>query len=372
MKAFNSIRFSIFLPFVLVLAVLALPRSARAQQDWHATVGAQSNDMAKQALAFLPNEIWIHAGDTITWTWQSDEIHTLTFLTPGQAYPFDFTVGCPGFASSGTSFDGSACVTTPPMVKGQTFTVRFPSAGNYKFECLVHNTMTGAIHVLNASDALLHNQDFYDAEAADEQRELLTDTDHAKNMDDMAGMAASHASSSMSVRILSRRNRLPVTIKETAAGGLPGENPAGGNQVKAGVGELTSTPGGYQQLAIVRFLNGTITIHVGETVEWSNHDPNEPHTITFGADPTGNPFPPSANVTVDSDGALHAIITSPSENLHSGAILQALEDEGGVPSNTLAANPTRFRATFTSPGTYNYHCFFHDNLGMVGNVIVLP
>ena len=121
----------------------------------------------------------------------------------------------------------------------------------------------------------------------------------------------------------------------------------------------------------MRFLDATITIHAGDTVEWTNNDPDEPHTITLGPDP-GNPFPPSANVTVDSDGALHAIITSPSENVHSGALLQPLEDEAGVPQNTLANNPTRFRATFTQPGTYNYHCVFHDNLGMVGKVIVVP
>lgn len=372
MKNLNAIRSLSVLLGLAAVAVLSFPSKVAAQANWNAKVGAESPDMGRQALAFLPNEIWIHAGDTITWTWQSDEIHTLTFLTPGQITPSDFTVGCPGFASSGSAFDGSTCLSTPPMVKGQTFTVSFPTAGNYKFDCLVHNTMTGAIHVLNASETLPHNQDFYDDQAADEQRHLLRDTDDAKSMDDgMDGMAASHASGSMSMRVLSRRNRPSVGIKETAAGDLPGGNQAGWKQVKAGVGEISSTPGGYQQLAILRFLNGTVTIHAGDTVEWTNYDPDEPHTITLGPDPA-NPFPPSANVTVDSDGAFHAVIVSPSQNVHSGTILQALEDEGGLPSNPLAANPTRFRATFTQPGTYNYHCFFHDTLGMVGKVIVLP
>jgi plastocyanin len=31
---------------------------------------------------------------------------------------------------------------------------------------------------------------------------------------------------------------------------------------------------------------------------------------------------------------------------------------------------TRFRVTFTTPGTFNYRCILHDNLGMVGRVIV--
>ncbi|MGH7746079.1 MAG: cupredoxin domain-containing protein, partial [Candidatus Dormibacteria bacterium] len=66
------------------------------------------------------------------------------------------------------------------MVTGQTFTVVFPTAGNYKFECLVHPTMTGAVHVLDASARLPHEQAFYDQQGADQRRALLSDTDHSK------------------------------------------------------------------------------------------------------------------------------------------------------------------------------------------------
>lgn len=45
----------------LILAALLVPRPIHAQTVWRATVGAQSNDKGQQALAFLPNEIWIHA-----------------------------------------------------------------------------------------------------------------------------------------------------------------------------------------------------------------------------------------------------------------------------------------------------------------------
>jgi len=31
---------------------------------------------------------------------------------------------------------------------------------------------------------------------------------------------------------------------------------------------------------------------------------------------------------------------------------------------------TRFRVTFTAPGTFNYICALHDELGMKGTVIV--
>lgn len=45
------------------------------------------------------------------------------------------------------------------------------------------------------------------------------------------------------------------------------------------------------------------------------------------------------------------------------------EDERGVPQ-LAPFLPIRFRATFTKPGPYPYKCSFHDNLGMVGKVVV--
>ena len=137
----------------LLLALMILPQMVQAQ--WTATVGAQTDEKGIQALAFLPNEIWIHAGDRITWTFQADETHTVTFLRAGQVRP-DFNVGCPGFSSDPAIFDGSTCVTTPAMVTGQTFTVIFPVAGNFKLTCLVHVNMDGRIHVLPVSDPLPH------------------------------------------------------------------------------------------------------------------------------------------------------------------------------------------------------------------------
>ena len=60
--------FNIFgkLRLMSVAALLLLPQLLAAQ--WNATVGAESSDLGRQGLAFLPNEIWIHAGDSITWT----------------------------------------------------------------------------------------------------------------------------------------------------------------------------------------------------------------------------------------------------------------------------------------------------------------
>jgi plastocyanin len=79
-------------------------------------------------VAFLPNELWIHAGDSIHWTVKADEIHTISFLTAGQIRP-PFAVGRPGFSFGVAIFDGSTCVSTPPMVSGQTLHGDFPVCG---------------------------------------------------------------------------------------------------------------------------------------------------------------------------------------------------------------------------------------------------
>jgi plastocyanin len=102
-------------------------------------------------------------------------------------------------------------------------------------------------------------------------------------------------------------------------------------------------------------------IHVGETVEWTISEAVTNHTITFGPEPDAlHQIPPSANVTVDADGARHAYISSPSDAVHSGFITQAPQDRIGLAQAPLGV--TRFRVTFTQPGIYLYKCVLHDNL----------
>jgi plastocyanin len=339
MMSLGSTRFVHVLLPALAIAVLASTQPIQAQQDWQAVVGAQNADKSHQALAFLPNEIWIHAGDSITWTAKADDIHTVTFLTATQAVP-SFTAGCSQaepYTPSGSSFDGSACVSAPPLARGQTYTVVFPKAGRYKVECLVHNYMTGTIYVLDKGVTLPHDQDFYNDQAAAQARLLFSEGSPQMRM----------AEDDDSVRVYSHHTN-----------------------VTAGVGELLSTPGGAQVGSLVRFLHGTVQIHQGDTVEWSNHDPQEPHTITFGTEPA-NPFPPSPNVTLDADGVRHATIDSISDTVNSGFIEATLPDFTGLVSQNVLDN-TRFRITFNAVGTFPYRCVLHDNLGMVGKVVVLP
>jgi plastocyanin len=336
MNAFNSVplsgifRSGIFIS-VVMLALLGLPQIAQAQ--WRATVGAQSESLGRQALAFLPNELWIHAGDNVTWTFDSDEIHTVTFQRPGQIR-LAFQVGCPGFASDGSgSFNGTTCISTPPVARGQSFTITFPTTGNFKLVCLVHANMTGVVHVLDLSQPLPYGQDFYDDQAAEQRKSLLLDDDHDRGH---------HHDSD--------------------------HEHSGINTVMAGVGEVSANGGGFQTLIVARFMEPTKVIHAGETVEWTNFDPLARHTITFGLPPL-NPVAP-INTTRDTDGALHGTVNSNADNVHSGVIGAAPQDQVGLPAPPIGV--TRFRVTFPNPGEFPYICVIHNGLGMKGKVIVIP
>jgi plastocyanin len=324
-----------------LLLALLVPGSALAD-TWQLQAGTESPDEGRQALAFLPNEVWIHAGDSIRWTFPTHERHTLTFLTPGQTRPpafgptFGILIGCPGITSDGSSFDGSACVTSDVLLLDQntttppTYSVMFPTAGNFKFVCLIHADMTGVVHVVDPAQGLPHDQNFYDRQAQSEQARLLADA---------SGMADRNEDEQ-------------------------------GDDVAAGIGEVvTMTGSGSQTASLMRFVQLTIVVRVGDTVEWTSLDPSINHTVTFGTEPA-DPRPPSANVTPTLDGARQAVISSTSDSVNSGFLSPAPQDR----ANLAQSNPgvTRFRVTFTSPGTFNYVCAVHDQLGMKGTVIVHP
>src|SRR5262249_35820032 len=156
---------------------------------------------------------------------------------------------------------------------------------------------------------LPHDQAFYDAQAQRDQTELLADGARLKGR----GTATAQRNS--------------------------------GDEVTAGIGEIVANGGGSHTVSVMRFLQDTIVVRAGGTVEWTNLDPITPHTVTCGAEPLGPPQPPSAGVTVDTDGARHAVLNSPAGSVHSGFLQAAFQDRVAPPPG-LAQSPlgvTRFR-----------------------------
>lgn len=342
---------------LLVATLLASSSTLAAQQTWYANAGAETQNQAVQADGFFPNEMWILAGDSVQWTFApKNEIHTVTFLAPNQVRPMATppvgppagtpVVGLPlacGPYTTPQTYTGANCVSSNPVSGGSTFTVTFSNPGNYKLVCLVHTDMNGTVHVLpkdNENAATLHTQRFYDEQASDEASDLLKDRDDQKEeVSDLRG-----------------------------------------HQVIAGTGEIAATGGGTQYRAVVRFLNPTIKIHEGESVTWTNLDPTEPHTVTFGTEPNGFVPTMTANLgTAKLDGTLTGVIDTTSDFLNSGFLQAQAPDRTapglGVPPSgdtQLPPGTTRITITFNHHGVYQYHCALHDVDGMVGKVIVLP
>ncbi|HEY2907992.1 MAG TPA: plastocyanin/azurin family copper-binding protein [Vicinamibacterales bacterium] len=317
----------------LLLVLLGLSQAHPALADQlQALAGAENHDMGHQVLAFLPNELWIHEGDSVTWSFPTAERHTVSFLTPGQVRQ-KFQVGCPGSVPSGATYIGTTCVNSDVLMNGQTYTVTFPQHGNFKLACLVHLYMTGVVHVLDAAEILPHDQQYYDREAERERRELLSDADGLEG-------------------------RALVIARRTSD-----------TEVAAGISDVVATTGGgVHGSAVMRFLRDRIEVHVGDTVEWTNISPGVNHTVTFGTEPSDPFAPPSSNVTTDLDGALHSIVGSPTDSVHSGLFGPAPGERVGAAQTPLGV--TRFRVTFTAPGTFRYICALHDDEGMVGTVVV--
>jgi plastocyanin len=324
---------------VLLVAAVVTSQPGRADMTWHVQVGAQSKDLGRQALAFLPNEIWIHVNDSITFRSAVDEPHTVTFMIAGQMRPINFMAGCggnPPFTVPPLVVNGSKCVSTPPLNNGDTFTIQFTQTGNYKVVCLLHPDMTGTIHVLGEAAPLPHEQAYYDQQADDQADHVLSEADHDGHSHEGNWQhAVSHS----------------ITV---------------------GDGEILANGGGKSTAALMRFTDSTMTIQVGDTVEWVNHDPATPHTITFGTEPPDPALPfPSGDVTLDADGARHATLNHPGQSTHSGFIAAPPEEVPTFATPPLAPfNVSRFRVTFKKRGTYPFICALHDGLGMKGQIIV--
>ena len=313
----------------LAVGVLA-PAAVAADGSvaWQAGAGTSSRDQAVQVNSFLPRDLTVDVGDTITWSLNSGEFHTVTFLSGADAPPL-ITFGPTGpefnpavvAPSGGPTYDGTGIANSGLLTLGQKYTLGFSKAGTYQFLCLVHAGMAGVVHVQDAGAAYPKTQAQYDTQA------------------------------------LVGGNRLTNAGRTLEARTLASERSSGAGTAAVGTGAAITGAG---SLAVMRFLPGKLVIHAGQSVTWTNRDPETPHTITFGEEPAGGPLGAFAPSGAGIDGPGHATLSSPDETANSGVV------GAGLPFGTT------FTATFAAPGTYHFICALHDTLGMTGTIVVLP
>jgi plastocyanin len=300
---------------LLVPAAVGGPAGASTwtPRSWTVQVGSESSDLAIQGMAFLPSDIVVNAGDTINWQANAAEVHTVTFLAQGQSLestqPFNPFNPAELFPQGGTNYDGTSYynsgllsnIAVPGFPTATSYSLTFPSQGDFTYWCLVHGmAMKGTVHVQAAGSAYPHTQADYDKSSRAQERSILRDGRQ---------LTASLAAQSSNHLVL-----------------------AGGDDGIA---------------MVMRFVRPSVTVHVGETVVFSNTGMGAPHTVTFGTEPA-NIFAPSGDPTHFSGGDLNS---------------------GIIPAN---AGPfSSFAVTFTAAGTFTYICALHDFMGMMGQVNVV-
>ncbi len=293
---------------------VAPPKAVAGPQSWNVTAGSSSHNEALQALLYYPSSITIDAGDSIVWTAPAAEPHTISFPIAGQqpVAPTDPTASLP---QGGTTYDGTAYVSSGFIAGGAKYTLTFPKPGTYTYYSLPQEPIVvGTVVVQAAGTAYPKTQAAYDAAA-------------------QASIAADEQSALTSV------GTVPSTTDTIAAGVSP-----------ATAGGASST--------VMRYLAGptlvddqSVSVPVGTTITFKNLSNNVPHTVTFPAlgtsPPSGPPFQAGTGGNTYDGTAL----------VNSGAI---------APGGT-------FQLTFTKAGTFPYYCLFHENAeGMVATVTVTP
>jgi plastocyanin len=219
-------------------------------RTWQAIVGVQSKDYAIQGMAFLPKSLWINVGDTVKWTVQSGDIHTVTFLPPGQVPP-PYT-GAPnqvnrvgGNVYNGMGYFNSGLMSSFPALNAyKTYALIFSTTGDFVYHCLVHPSMIGVIHVRPQGTPYPFSQRQYNQQTQYYTQAILHD-----------GLKLAAIASRQS-------NSRRVTL---------------------GIGDGLAS--------VVRFVPSKIVVRAGDSVVFTNRDVELPHTVTFGPDPADDTVP---------------------------------------------------------------------------------
>ena len=282
--------------------------SPAQQTSWQVQVGAESADNAVQVLRNYPAQLTVAVGDTITWTNPTAELHTVTFLAPGQARPrFDRDDPLQAEPQGSGAVDGAGYLNSGLLQDGKSFTAAAAEVGTFTYICLLHPHQESTIVVLPAGSAV---------EPSPSVQEALRAA--ASIVDQWQAQFAAYQPSV--------RQRPNNTREHVISGGM-----------------------GDSVAAVMRFQPQALQIRVGDTVTWDNSDVETPHVVTFGP----------------MQGPPDRVWGNPSAFNGSDAL------NSGFFGKAWPAGAT-YSVTFTTAGQYAYVCPLHTSAGMFGLITVQP
>lgn len=177
--------------------------TSSAPRTWHVLIGGQSQDQAIQAEGYYPRVITIDAGDTVVWTLNTDEDHSVTFVgtcadlscIPPCALTVDFDISPCG----STTYDGVSVSSSGRMVPagynwdnafshgGTTYGVTFTNPGVNVYFDLSVSGMRGVVIVHPAGTPYPFTQAQYTQQAQNQlQADLAVGTNARDNFQPVA------------------------------------------------------------------------------------------------------------------------------------------------------------------------------------------
>jgi len=317
---------------------------------------------------YFPKSVRIRAGDTLVWKIDSDEIHTVSFLS-GSDRP-DFAIPVPGggpkdfmlnpqvafpsraFAASVEVYSGSGYHNSGIMYKespspksptNDTFSLTFDTPGSYEYVDLRHPLMKGTVTVQEAINP---------ASIPEELAGLIPQIPTQAEMDSQGRQELS-----LLLAEIEKIRETSETVRNE-----PGPNGTTIWHVQAG--------GVYLDPAaeLLEFMPKELSVQEGDTVIWTattlhsiTFHPGEPHPqlILPGLRKNGPPF-----LTIN---PRIAFPQKPSGEFDGTGFWSA----GYIGASALPGGST-YAMTFTKSGTFEYTCAIHRQLGMEGTITVVP
>jgi plastocyanin len=361
-------RFSTFIALAVLMVALAAPVPSfaapppPAPQAYTVLVGLEKSQQGIDVMAFVPPTVTLHAGDTVHWQINSNEIHTVSFgyppnttlpdaIVPAQALGYPATpsplianplVADPVTPVGGQYAGGPANSGIMGREEGQVqeFDLTFPEASDddYTYVCLIHGwVMSGTVSIKPLGELVPSPQQ----STAEGNREM-----------------AQALASVPAVRKAAEEQIVP-----------PVQNPDG---------TMTHTILlGYhqEQIDLLQFFPDKTIVHPGDTLVWMMSETNDaPHTVTFlNGEPAPGlfvavPQPSGPPLLYVDPGTLYPSPFPPqpdTELTRSGIYNSGLMLPIPGTSYTLVIGDV-------TPGPEPYLCLLHDESGMVGSLIILP
>jgi plastocyanin len=348
---------------LLVLGITTVATASPSQSvtgggpstTYNVWVGAENAHRGVDIMAFFPDSIRIHVGDTVQWLQNSNEIHTVTFL--GDQPQPEFVVPAVSLGLPATPSPlvvnplASDRTPSPVSLSDQTtwansgvmgreqgqygsFTVTFTAEGTYEYLCLVHGTMmSGTVQV-------------------------VPDATPVPTPMKVKAIARS--------QIARQFSKVPAVFRAAVAAEVPATMNQDGtwtHHVLLGFGR--------GQIDLMRFFPTKVNVRPGDTVQWMmTADSDAPHTVTFL---NGTPEPPFI-VPVPQQGGGVVLYLGPGvfyPSMPAGTLTRT----GFYNSGFLLPIPgTVYSLTVgdITPGPLRYLCQLHDTSGMRGRLVVLP